>query len=145
MMFPTLSRRCGRCDGRGQVPDPADRTRDPQWITCPACAGDGDVAVGSVIGGIARPDLKPWPADAIMIVSAPAGEELREQMEGVAVVACRDCGRTLHADTMTIRRAETLPHRRGRPVKFFCPPCHTNYDLGRCTHIIEHNKTDEEE
>lgn len=71
--------------------------------------------------------LKPWPRDAVMIVASLAGEEIRSHMEGVHKDACRDCGRAVHADTFTVRRAESLPQRHGRPVKFFCLPCHSEY------------------
>lgn len=72
---------------------------------------------------------KPWPSDALMIVASLAGTEIRSQMEGVHPAHCRDCGHLVHADTFSVRRAETHPLRFGRPVKFFCLPCHTRYEV----------------
>lgn len=72
--------------------------------------------------------LKPWPGEAVIIVAAAAGEERREQMEAVVPAECRDCGRILAADSHTIRLAEGLPSRRGRPVEFLCIACCVTYD-----------------
>jgi hypothetical protein len=72
---------------------------------------------------------KPWPADAIMIVAANAFEENRANMESVVPAKCRDCGQALHADSKSIRFAEQMPVRRGRPILFFCIECHLNYSL----------------
>jgi hypothetical protein len=69
-----------------------------------------------------------WPGDAVMIVAALAGTEIREHMESVVPCDCRDCGRLLHADSRTIRAAFHLPSRRGRPVEFFCVECCMKYD-----------------
>jgi hypothetical protein len=82
--------------------------------------------------------MKRWPADAVMIVAALAGEEKREKMESVVPAKCRDCGATVHADSYTIRTADSLPERRGRPVKFFCTRCCVNYDFGTITHMHDH-------
>lgn len=65
----------------------------------------------------------PWPRDAIMIVASRAGTENRAAMEGVVTVECRLCGVSCRADTRTIRTANNLPERAGRPVKFFCVEC----------------------
>lgn len=35
--------RCKRCGGRCQIPDPSDRTRDPQYIPCLDCEGAGEM------------------------------------------------------------------------------------------------------
>lgn len=70
---------------------------------------------------------KDWPTDAVMIVAANAGEELRENMEAALPQTCRDCGTRLMADTHTIRKAQSLPSCHGRPVKFFCIQCAMQY------------------
>lgn len=82
--------------------------------------------------------LKTWPADAIMIVAANAGEEKREYMQSVVPAVCRDCGAALHADSFTIRTAEGLASRRGRPVLFFCIDCHLGYDVHTITEMHDH-------
>ncbi len=33
---------CRRCKGRGQIPEPHYKGRDPAYITCPDCKGDGE-------------------------------------------------------------------------------------------------------
>ena len=73
--------------------------------------------------------LKLWPSDAIMIVASLAGEERRERMESAVPATCRDCGAALMADSFTIRKAENLPSRFDRPIKFFCTICFTHYDF----------------
>jgi len=83
---------------------------------------------------------KRWPSDAIMIVAAPAGEEIQEKMESVVPATCRDCGCTVHADSYTIRRATSLPSRKGRPIKFFCINCCTSkYDTNSITELYDHS------
>jgi len=72
--------------------------------------------------------MKDWPRDAVMIVASIAGEERGDQMELAASRSCRDCGAKLMADTHTIRRAENLPSRRGRPILFFCVACAVQYE-----------------
>lgn len=79
-----------------------------------------------------------WPADAVMIVAANAGEERRENMEGVVACSCRRCGQTLHADTKSIRVADQMPERRGRPVKFFCVSCAVQHDRGQIQKLVDH-------
>lgn len=74
--------------------------------------------------------LKPWPKDAVMVVAAHAGEERREFMQSVVDAECRACGAKLRADGFSIREAEQMPARMGRPVKFFCIPCCVQHDLG---------------
>lgn len=73
--------------------------------------------------------MKPWPKDAIMIVASLDGEEKRDQMESAVPVRCRDCKAVLMADSFTIRKAESLPSRHNRPIKFFCIRCFQNYDF----------------
>lgn len=79
-----------------------------------------------------------WPADAVMIVAAYAGEERREHMEGVVACECRMCGRTLHADSYTIRFAENLPNRLGRPIRFFCSGCCVLHDGRQLNELYDH-------
>lgn len=78
-------------------------------------------------------NLKRWPSSAVIVVAASAGEERREQMEAVVPVECRDCGATLAADSHTIRLAEGLPSRQGRPVEFLCVACCVTYDRATVT------------
>ena len=86
-------------------------------------------------------DLKPWPRDAVVVIASLAGQERREVMEGVHTAACRDCGARLHADTFTVRRAETMPQRRGRPVAFLCLTCHAGYE--QPAGVVERHDTPE--
>lgn len=79
--------------------------------------------------------MKPWPNDAVMIVAAIAGEEIRKNMETPTPVMCRVCGRDLMACSYTIRFAEGLPVRRGRPIKFFCTECAAQHDPSIVTHM----------
>ncbi len=86
------------------------------------------------------PALLAWPNDAVMLVSSLAGEEVREQMEGVYPATCRHCGKTVHADTFSVRRAEASPLRHGRPFMFFCVSCATKiYDRAQIEHLEVHN------
>lgn len=87
---------------------------------------------------MAHTSRKPWPADAVMIIAAVAGQERRENMQTVVEVACRDCHRDLAACSYTIAQAEAMPERRGRPVKFFCPACAVGYDVQSITHMRDH-------
>lgn len=73
------------------------------------------------------PELMPWPSDALIIVAAPAGTERRDRMEGVHPAACRRCGCAVHADTRSVRIANDMPARFGRPVDFLCWYCHLLY------------------
>lgn len=82
--------------------------------------------------------LKPWPSDAVMIVAADAGTEIRANMDGVVKAECRDCGAELAADTYTVNAANALPIRRGRPVMFFCSRCCVKYDFASITHMHDH-------
>lgn len=36
------AKKCWRCRGRGQVPDPSYTGRDPAYVTCPVCDGSGE-------------------------------------------------------------------------------------------------------
>lgn len=75
------------------------------------------------------PGVKPWPTDAVIVVAAIAGQEIREHMEGVLVRNCSDCGQVLHADTRTARAAEELPSRHNRPIEYLCVECAVTYDV----------------
>jgi hypothetical protein len=84
---------------------------------------------------------KPWPGDAVMIIAANAGEEDPAIMERVVPAACRDCGAALAADGRTLRRAEALPSRRGRPVLYFCVPCAVGYDVNSITELYDDRRS----
>lgn len=71
---------------------------------------------------------KPWPADAVMVVAARAGQENRAAMSGADPAVCRDCEAALRFDPQTTAAALLMPERNGRPVRFFCPPCAMTYD-----------------
>lgn len=81
---------------------------------------------------------KPWPRDAVMVVAAVTGEEIREHMRGLYPATCRDCGASVTADTFTVNFAETYPGLPCRPVRFFCTNCVANYDLGTITDLHDH-------
>lgn len=82
--------------------------------------------------------LKPWPADAVIIVAARKGTEVRRQMSGAFSAVCRDCGTIVRYDPRTRDAAETLPERRGRAVAFLCVECHATYDSQTITHMVDH-------
>jgi len=82
--------------------------------------------------------LKQWPGDAVMIVAEWFGKENRTNMESVVEKECRDCGAKLGVDSFTIRVAEILPSRRGRPIKFFCPTCCMKHDPNSMTEVHDH-------
>lgn len=73
------------------------------------------------------PELLPWPGDALIIVASPAGMEAVDKMEGVHPAVCRRCAAAVHADTRSVRLAETHTARHGRPVDFLCWFCHLLY------------------
>ena len=83
---------------------------------------------------------KPWPADAIVIVAALAGQERREQMDSVHEAACLDCGALVHYDGYTAERARAFPLKisRGRPIKFLCVTCFPKYDFLAVTYFEDH-------
>ncbi|MBX3444234.1 MAG: hypothetical protein KF774_17665 [Planctomyces sp.] len=83
--------------------------------------------------------LLPWPADAVMIVAANAGEERRAKMEGIHRCACCHCWEILHADTAVVRHCQRSPWRDGRPIRFFCVECATTrYDMQTIEHLEDH-------
>lgn len=79
--------------------------------------------------------VKPWPKDALMIVAANKGEELRERMQEVTDASCRLCQAALAVDAATILAAQNLPSRHGRPVQFFCIPCAAEHDFKSITEL----------
>lgn len=81
---------------------------------------------------------KRWPADVVMIIAAYAGSEDRSRMEAVVIGYCRDCHAALAVDSLTIRTAQQLPSRRGRPIRYLCPFCYTAYDLSTITEVHDH-------
>jgi|GEM_PF-3583671 len=80
----------------------------------------------------------PWPDDAVIIVAANAGEEIRERMQGIHPCACRRCGQALHADTFALQFANGLPSRLGRPVQFFCVDCAVQHDRTMIDDLHDH-------
>lgn len=80
----------------------------------------------------------PWPSDAVIVVAANAGEEIRERMQGIHPCECRRCGQALHADTYTVRCAISLPSRLGRPVEFFCVACAVQHDIKSIGDLHDH-------
>lgn len=73
--------------------------------------------------------MKPWPIDAVMIVAAVEAEFNVSQIRGVPVECeCRECGAALLADSWSVARAEAMPERRGRPVRFYCIDCACKHD-----------------
>jgi hypothetical protein len=73
-----------------------------------------------------------------MIVAAEAGMENVDQMQGVYKAKCRECHCEVHADTHTVRRCDSLPERRGRPIMFFCIECATIvYNLATVTALYD--------
>jgi hypothetical protein len=135
-MTPKLTiRSCSHCH-RGN-----DVTAGP--TICPRCAHRADVPRMDCDCGFCRPvagALKPWPSDAVMIVAANAGEENRANMEGVHPCVCRVCSRELAADKFSVRRAEQLPQRMGRPEMFFCAACASQHDVGQVTVFEDHRE-----
>ena len=91
----------------------------------------------------AEPGKLPWPDDAVIIVAANAGEEIRDHMEGIHPCACRRCQQALHADTRTVRHAYNLPSRRGRPVEFFCVDCVLQHDPRTIEDLHDHRPHNE--
>lgn len=84
-------------------------------------------------------EAKPhWPADAIIVVAANRGEEIKSQMEASVFVSCRLCGQVLATDTATIRKAKCLPERHGRPIDFFCIPCCCLHDRNSIDVLQDH-------
>lgn len=73
---------------------------------------------------------RPWPDDAIMVVSPPLARYAGKPPPFAHKPhPCRDCGVLVAVDAGSLRQAEGFPGRCGRPVKFFCDICVRNYDL----------------
>lgn len=84
--------------------------------------------------------MKNWPADAVMIVAANAGQQITAHMESEVPAKCRDCKADVVADSFTIREAEQLPSRHGRPIRFFCIDCATKRNVNQITEFYDHRK-----
>lgn len=82
--------------------------------------------------------LKPWPADALMIVCSPASEANVANMESVHPCECRDCGAALVYDGWTMKRMKRQFVNDPRQIKFFCIPCAVTYDRHSITHFEDH-------
>lgn len=76
----------------------------------------------------AHPNLKPWPADAMMVVAPNTGSEIRDAAEPTTLRMCRDCGTELTVRLSTIAAAEADDKRWGRPINFFCIPCAVQHE-----------------
>lgn len=82
-----------------------------------------------------RIQVKPWPDDAVMIV-APRVNERVEPCRGSMVRAnCRECAAELAPDSWTIDRAAQFTC--GRPVRFFCLGCVSEYESPLSCHVVE--------
>jgi hypothetical protein len=84
---------------------------------------------------------KPWPSDAVMIVSADARTEKLQFMESTVPRNCRVCDKKLMACTFSIRRGEAIGRRTGRPVKFFCVACAVQHDIDSLDILEDHRGT----
>jgi hypothetical protein len=73
-------------------------------------------------------EKQPWPSDAVIIVAADRGQEIRPQMSSVVYRQCRLCGQALAVDPQTIVEAIKNPLRGDRPVDFLCIRCCTQHD-----------------
>lgn len=67
--------------------------------------------------------MKEWPRDAVIVVCSSKGKERRERMTQPVERTCRDCGKALVADLLTLAAAEKLPSRHNRPIDFLCIDC----------------------
>lgn len=85
-----------------------------------------------------------WPSDAIMVVAARRGTEIRrDQMVERTIETCRDCGTDVCVTVSTINTATSSPHRHGRPVEFFCIECCIKYDRKSVAHLIDDRPGDD--
>jgi len=75
--------------------------------------------------------VTPLPAGEVTLFASCAGEEIREQMEGVHPAVCKDCRCDVHADTKSVRKAALVAAAMnagaGAPVSFVCRRCMGNY------------------
>lgn len=71
--------------------------------------------------------LQPWPRDAVIIVCPFPASANRSQMELPIPAICQDCGRNVVVDVRSLRTAQALPERRGRPVRCLCLRCYDGY------------------
>ena len=96
--------------------------------------------IENVKAAASEPRPVPWPCDAVMIVAADRGREMRATMECVCDAVCRDCGRELAVDARTIQAAMEMPQRQNRPVRFFCCACAVRYDGGTIQHLVDRRR-----
>lgn len=78
---------------------------------------------------------KPWPVDAVMVVAALLGQEERHKMTGVVIHNCRECGRHVAVDPVSIEYALDHPARFERPVKYFCTECCILHQVNDIEHL----------
>lgn len=79
--------------------------------------------------------LKPWPADALIIVAPSPPEAVRDPAFPAVPGLCRDCCRAVLVRLDSIARAAAMPERKGRPIEFFCVKCAAGYD-GRTIEVF---------
>jgi hypothetical protein len=75
-----------------------------------------------------RTKLKRWPADCVQIIAATKAEARVPAGEGIRVEHCADCGAELAASQETFFAAIGDPDRAGRPLRYVCLDCATQYD-----------------
>jgi hypothetical protein len=84
--------------------------------------------------------LKPWPADAIMIVAASPESANVPAMDLPQPGQCRDCGAAVLYCSRTMARAQEVAAKTGgRPIRFFCLGCASLYDVAMCNRLIDHS------
>lgn len=126
---------------------------DKNWVTLRK-ATPMDVAkinACHVVASLAMSELrprtpgKPWPGDAMMVVSCPA-KDFQFTTEPMRVVSrkCRDCDAEIVVNVDTIEAAEQHPARHDRPVKFFCIDCCITYDRNSIDMFVDDRKVAEQ-
>jgi hypothetical protein len=84
--------------------------------------------------------LKPWPADAIMVVAASPETANVPAMHSPQPGRCRDCGAAVLYCSRTMGRAQEVAAKTGgRPVLFFCMGCAKLYDVTTCNLLVDHS------
>lgn len=84
---------------------------------------------------------KPWPSDAVMVISGFRSEVDPSILRGEPwPTECRDCHALLTTDSYSVEEAYHLPSRQGRPVLYFCVPCATTHDPGTITELYDHRE-----
>ena len=85
--------------------------------------------------------MKPWPADAVMLVAPSSDNFLMDPEEPFSVGQCRDCGRDVVYRLSGYRKAEAIAADTGeRPIEFFCIPCCVQYDRNSLDILIDERK-----